>query len=315
MNTQKRYIPAKMLVLLLCGTLFVGSLTACSSSTNTSNNHKEHVTVTMMENPSKPSKQETQVKSLAEINATFSHTRWAGEEYIKIDEESLLEIIKLAMRDAKEMYISIGAPNMTITKSGTTSKNPDEFYPEWMNEYHFLARAKRESGNYMIDYVGPEVDAEGNRALGIMCVVPEYIIPTLNQYMKNTFHSDITFSDRQLFPNQKDLANFETSKQARENLKKAVYDIVYTSICYDIYNAKCFGPNHTDYYSKFGGYNEEIRHQAIVALYLFKRNDVVSSLKNGTFFEKFGNTGYVKDILSFQDTFEKQYENVDSMEK
>lgn len=315
MNTNKRYIPAKLLVLILCGTIFVGGLTACNSRTENTNFPKDNITVSASSNNKKPTANKTQIKSLSEIDATFSHTKWHNKPYIKIDEESLLDIIRLAMRDAKDMYMSIGAPPMTITESGSTSKNPDEFYPEWMNEYHFLARAKRESGNYMIDYIGPVVDEAGNRAVGIMSVVPEYIVPTLNQYMKNTFHSDITFSNRQLLPSNKDLANFENSKQARENLKKAVYDIVYTSICYDIYNAKCFGPNHKDYYAKFGGYNEEIRHQAIVALYLYRRNDVVSSLKNGTFFDEFADTDYVQDILNFQDDFENQYQNQTTFDK
>ena len=134
---------------------------------------------------------------------------------------------------------------MTITESGANSKNPDEFYPEWMDEYHFLARAKRESGNYMIDYIGPVVKDNGDRAVGIMSVVRSDVVETLDQYMRDTFKTNISFEDRQLLPNEKDLANFETSKQARENLKKAVYDIVYTSICYDIYNAKCFVDKNT----------------------------------------------------------------------
>lgn len=316
MITNRRFIPVKPLVLLLCGTIFIGSLTACGSSYNETNDSSYHSTQTT-NNISKPSSmpESIKVKQLSEINATFSHTRWVGEEYIKIDEESLLEIIQLAMSDAKDMYLSLGATNMTIDSSGKNSTNSNDFYPEWMNEYFFLARAKRESGNYMIDYVGPAVDEAGNRANGIMCLVPEYIVPTLDEYFKNTFKSNISFQDKNLIPNYKDLATFENSKQARENLKQAVYDNVFTSICYDIYNTKCLGPNHTDYYSKFDGFNEELRQQTVIALYLYKRNDVISSLKNGTFYQKFGSTSYVQDILNFQDRFQKQYENQSSMDK
>ena len=101
MNTSKRYIPAKMLVLLLCGTIFVGGLTACNSSETDTYYPKENVTVSVSSSTQKPTNSQTKVKSLEEINPTFSHTRWSGEPYIKIDEESLLEIIRVAMNDAK----------------------------------------------------------------------------------------------------------------------------------------------------------------------------------------------------------------------
>lgn len=305
MNTKKRYVLAKISALTLCASIFASGLTACannnSSSNQTTSSSKQNyaATETIKNNNSNSS------KSLESIDATFSHTRWSGTEYIKINEADLLEIIKVAMADAEKMYLSIGSNNMNLDKN--TLKSTDEFYPDWMNEYFFLARAKRESGNYMIDYVGPVVDKQGNRAVGIMCIVPEYIVPTLNDYMKNTYKSNITFDDYKLTPNQNDLNNFETSKTARENLKQVVYNDVFVSICYDIYNAKCFGPNHTDYYEKFGGYNESIRQQVVTALYLFKRDDVISSLKNGTFLNEFANTTYVKDILNFQKEFSANY--------
>lgn len=303
MNTNKRYVIAKISALALSASMFIGGLTSCSSSntnfdnnTSTSTKQDSYISETYTNNDT---------KSLKDINASFSHTRWSGKEYIKINEADLLEIIRVAMADAENMYLSIGAKNMKLDKN--TLNSTDEFYPDWMNEYFFLARAKRESGNYMIDYVGPAVDSQGNKAVGIMCVVPEYIIPTLNQYMKNTYNSNISFDSYQLTPNQNDLSNFESSKQARENLKQIVYNDVFVSICYDIYNAKCLGPNHTDYYEKFGGYDESIRQQAVTSLYLFKRNDIISSLKNGTFLNKFANTKYVKDILNFQKEFSANY--------
>lgn len=305
MNTNKRYVLAKISALALSASLFAGGLTSCSNTNSNSNqtattNKQNYAITEPFEN-----KNSSTSESLESIDATFSHTRWSGVEYVKINEADLLEIIKVAMADAEKMYLSICANNMNLDKA--TLKPTEKFYPDWMNEYFFLARAKRESGNYMIDYVGPVVDEQGNRAVGIMCVVPEYIIPTLNDYMKNTYNSNITFSDYKLTPNQNDLNNFENSKTARENLKQVVYNDVFVSICYDIYNAKCLGPNHTDYYEKFGGYDEEIRQKVVTALYLFKRNDVISSLKNGTFLNEFANTTYVKDILNFQKEFSANY--------
>lgn len=308
-----RYSPAKPAVIALAVLLSLTSLTACSTQRTTSSGSTS--SSSKIEQSYNQNGQHKTPSSLAEVKPTFSQTRWKGVEYTKIDEESLLEIIRIAMNDAKKMYIDMGAGNMTIKSDGTASKDSKDFYPSWMNEYFFLARAKRESGNYMIDYVGEPVDDKGNRAIGIMCVVPEYIIPTLNQYMRDTFKSDMRFDDMKLQPSASDLKNYKTSKQSANNLKESVYDMVFTSICYDIYNAKCLGPNHKDYYAKFGGYDENLRQQVVTALYLFRRADVISSLRNGTFYEKFGNTDYVQDILNFQKQFKNEYSNNNQPEK
>ena len=307
MDKTRRYIAPKIATLLLCATLFTAGFTACApakSSTSAGGGNPAQQTTQIDSNQTK--KPVKNVSSLAEIKPTFSDTTWHGEKYVKIDEESLLQIIRVAMKDAEEMYKSIGSFNMKLDPK--THEHTDTFYPDWMNEYFFLSRAKKESV-YMINYVGEAVNPQGHRAMGTMQVIPESIIPTLNQYMKDTYKSNIRFDDYDVLPSNADIKNYKTSSAARENLKQNVYDAVYVSICYDIYNAKCTGPNHKDYYSKFGGYDESIRQKVVTALYLFKRNDVISSLQNGTFNDKFGNSQYVKDILSFQKEAKNNHEN------
>ena len=305
MDITRRYIAPKVATLLICATLFTTALTACApaNSSSSSNSGSPAQQTTQMQSNKKPVQKAT---SLAEIKPTFSDTTWLGEKYVKIDEESLLQIIRVAMNDAEKMYKSIGSFNMKLDPK--THEHTDTFYPDWMNEYFFLARAKQESV-YMINYVGKPVNEQGHRAMGTMQVIPESIIPTLNQYMDWPYEVNIRFDDYNVLPSNNDIKNYKTSSKARDNLKQAVYNSVYLSICYDIYNAKCTGPNHKDYYSKFGGYDESIRQKVVIALYLFKRNDVISSLQNGTFNEKFGKSEYVTKILSYQKEAKNNYEN------
>ena len=309
MNSNKRYVPIKAVTLALCLTILGTSFIGCSTSKASSSNDNVKITSSVSNSSTSQNKKpsyQTENLTLAQIKPTFSDTTWHGDTYVKIDEESLLQIIRVAMKDAEKMYKSIGSYNMKLDPE--TYEHTDTFYPDWMDEYFFLSRAKKESV-YMINYVGNVVNELGYRAMGTMQVIPEYIVPTLNQYMQNTYKSKIRFDDYDLLPSANDIKNYKTSSNARENLKQDVYDAVYTSICYDIYNAKCTGPNHKDYYAKLGGYDESYRQKVVTALYLFERNDVISSLQNGTFLDSYGNSQYVRDILSYQQTAKNNYEN------
>lgn len=303
MNKNKKYRSAKITSAIIASFLLLTSISACSDNEKTEFPPKSNVVISSTQNHNYSSSRP--VNDLSNINATFSDTTWLGEKYVKIDEESLLQIIRLAMKDAEKMYKSIGSFNMKLHP--ITNKHTDTFYPDWMNEYFFLSRAKKESV-YMINYVGEPVE-NGYRAKGIMQIIPEYVVPTLNEYMTNIYNSDITFDKFDLLPSKSDIANYKTSSKARENLKQDIYDSVFTSICYDIYNAKCTGPNHEDYYDKFGGYKESIRNKVVTALYLFRRDDVISSLQNGSFLNTYGSSQYVNDILSYQQEAKNNHEN------
>lgn len=298
--SKHRYKRAKMLIYLLALTMLASPLTSCSQSNMPPEESVEQ---------SDSYEAESQIKSLQEINAKFSKTTWHGKEYLAIEEDSLLQIIELAMEDAKNFYIKHKAPGLTIEKDGTTTRNPDKFYIDWMNKYHFLARAKRESGsNYMVNFIGEPVNEAGYRAMGIMAIVPEWASATLDEYCPNHLNVETNFFNLQLVPSKSDVQNYKVSKEAYDNIKQCVYNSVYTSICYDIYNAKSFGPNHEDYYEKYGGYDEEMRHKLIISLYFYRRSDILDDLKSGKIKNTFFKKQYVKDILSFQEEFENQAE-------
>ena len=290
---------AKLLVLLLAGTMI---LTACSTGTTadfSSAHTSSSSTVSSTEN-------EPKITSLNQINPTYKFKKWAGESYLTIDEESLEQIITLAMQDAEEFYLGIGSYNMKYDENLNRIDTPGNFYTDWMNPAFFKARAKQEASElFMINYRANLSSNLHNDPCGIMQVNASELVPTLEQYFKNVYGLEIDFDNLELFPDSHDIANFETSKQAKQNITQTVYNNVYLSICYDIYQAKCLHPGHTDYYSSYGGYSEELRKQATIAAYLFG-TDVVSSLKQGTFNEKYASTKYVQNITQFQKEFESQ---------
>ena len=290
---------AKLLVLLLAGTII---LTACSTGTTadfSSTHTSSSATVSSTEN-------EPEITSLEQIDPTYKFKKWAGESYLTIDEESLEQIITLAMQDAEDFYLGIGSYNMKYDENLNRIDTPGNFYTDWMNPAFFKARAKQEASElFMINYRANLNSNLYNDPCGIMQVNASELVPTLEQYFQNVYGLEIDFDNLELFPDSHDVANFETSKQAKKNITQTVYNNVYLSICYDIYQAKCLHPGHTDYYSSYGGYSEELRKQATIAAYLFG-TDVVSSLKQGTFNEKYASTKYVQNITRFQKEFESQ---------
>ncbi len=299
-----------LLLISVMGTTF----SACSASNQPNYTHSENGEKPAYGNSAQKPTVGNKKLTLESINAQFSDTTWHGKPYVKIEEESLLQIIRVAMDDAKALFLSLDAPGMTILQDGTSTRNPDQFYNEWQDEYFFLARAKRESGNFMIDFVGDPVDDKGNRAIGVMSIVPAYTLPNLDSYFKTIFKSEQHFSDLDLMPEKQDLDNYKTSKTARDNLKMKVYLSVYSSICNDIYNTKCTGPNHPNYYAKTGGFKEESRQKVVTALYLFIRKQVIDSLIDGSFENRFGNSSYVQDILKLQNEYRAKYERGIEME-
>lgn len=292
---------AKFLILLLAGTTI---LTSCASkdvdlslSETTSGYHESY--------DSESKNEAVKIESLDQINPTYTYKKWAGKPYLTIDEKSLEQIITLAMQDAEEFYLGIGSYNMKYDSKLNRIDTPGNFYTDWMTPSFFKARAKQEGSSlFMINYRANLDSNLYNDPCGIMQVNASELVPTLEDYFQNIYGISIDFDNLEIFPNKHDIANIE-SKQAQKNITQTVYNNVYLSVCYDIYQAKCLNPGHTDYYSKYGGYSEDIRRQATIAAYLFG-TDVVSSLKNGTFFEKYSNTDYVQNITRFQKEFDSQ---------
>lgn len=296
---KKSNIAALILAVTIFGTSFLHSGCANTPSQNFNDSTldpQNTINDVVIDNP----------QSIDDINPVLKISSMYGEDFITIDEKSLLQIIKLAMQDAENYFVGLEAPNMTINPDGTTSTNPGDFYPEWMNEYHFLARARTESGDYSVNVLGSPVGENGYRAQGVMQLVEEWIKPTLEYYMNDIFGDNVDLSNIPLIPSKQDILTYKTSKFARDNIVQAVYNNVYLSICYDIYNTKCLNPGHTEYYSNYGGFNEDLRRIATTALYFYEREDVISSLINGTIRE-YDKQGYVYKFNKHKNDIYKEY--------
>ena len=115
-KSNKTYRKAKSIALILSALMLISPLTAC-----TTENSRD--TIVSVENGSgssqkTPSKsEEATVKSLDEINPKLSVEKWGDNKYYVIDEDSLFQIVDLAMDNVQKFYTEIGAPNMTYDKN------------------------------------------------------------------------------------------------------------------------------------------------------------------------------------------------------
>jgi len=303
---MKTYKPTKLskeaiIALLLTGTTLLAS---CSSSNRSSETDSNKTTSTKKPISTSDSLNPT-INSIKDIQPNYKFKRWDGELYLTIDEDSLSKIIDLAMRDAQDFYLGIGSYNMNLDDNLNRLSGKENFYTTWMNNEFFMARAKQEgSPIFMVNYRAG-LDSDINKdPCGIMQINPKSTKDTLMQYYSYIYGKNIDLNSLKVFPSDKDVANVEKSKQAQENITETVYNNVYLSICYDIYQAKCLNPGHTDYFAPYGGYDESIRHHATIASYYYSLDDIVSSLIAGKFYETYYPTVYVQNILKFQDEFQ-----------
>ena len=302
---MKKFRPTNLAYGLVVALLLSGS-TVLTSCTNSEIDKTPDTHISGSKDYSKP------IKSIDQITPTYEFKRWDGEYYLTIDEESLEQIIKLAMKNAQSFYLGIGSYNMKLDKDLNNMKGENNFYTDWMNPEFFMARAKQESSElFMVNYRANLNEDINKDPCGIMQINPNSVKETLMQYYRDIYHEDINLMNIQVFPNESDVEKAETSKKAQKNITQTIYNNVYLSICFDIYEAKCLNPGHTDYYSRYGGYSEDLRRQATIAAYLFSHDDVVESLINGSFNELYGSTEYVQNITQFQ----KEFENKNVREK
>ncbi len=245
--------------------------------------------------------------TLADIKPKFS----PYQQNLQMDEESVLKIIRVAMADAQKFYTNMGAPNMTYDKNLQIVQGKDNFYPEWMNEYFYLARAMSESSR-RIDVVTPIPNSEkSDYAHGMMQIRPESIKKTLAQYYRNIFGVEVDLDDLCVVPSQDDVSAAVYSKEAQQNIVQAVYNNIYLSICFDIYNVKCLNPiSHQDYYAAYGGYKEDVRKLAATTIYTAERGFIISGLQAGNLREKFVNySNHYKNYLNNMEKYQSDYEN------
>ena len=302
-----RYRKTKILALALSALMLISPLTACSSG----NGYESTVTVggshaNGESQNKKPSS--SQVKSLDEIHPTITQETWYGQKYYVIDEESLLQIIELAMKNTQEFYTEIGAPNMVYDKNLNIVDGKDNFYPEWQNKYFYMARAMSESSRRIDLVTTIPSNTPDNYAHGIMQICPTAIKDTLEQYYSSIFHENIDLSKLEVVPNKTDLANANTSKEAMQDVVEAVYNNIFLSMCYDVYNIKNINPkSHADYYAQYGGFNDDVRRLATIGLYGTSRATVINGLKNGNLEEKLRSIDHMNTYLNNLEKYEAEY--------
>lgn len=273
------------------------------------------------------SNKNNQTISLSQLQPHFSYKKWNGKYQLTIDKQTLYEVAKLALEDAKDFYQSLGAPNFKFDSNGNRVQGEENFYPDWFNVYYVLAQAEMESGDiYMIDKIAQienpdgSIKPDGEQPHGIMQITPDTIAKDLTFYFSNYFNYDWSkYANIEIYPNQTDIENLKSEnpavvKNAEQNILTSVYNNVFTSIVYNIRVAKSHGPNHPDYYEKYGGFSNETYQEIVTALYLFKREDVINSLKNGTFKNEYANSVYVTKIKQFQKEAENEFGNQNQMQ-
>lgn len=302
-----RYRKTKLLALVLSALMLISPLTACSneqgyeSTVTVSGSHTNSSTQNK-----KPST--SQVKSLEDIHPTITQETWYGEKYYVIDEESLLQIIELAMKNTQEFYTEIGAPNMVYDKNLKIVEGKDNFYPEWQNKYFYMARAMSESSRRLDLVTKIPENTPDNYAHGIMQICPTDIKKTLEQYYSSIFNENVDLSKLEVIPSKADLAKANTSKDAMENVVESVYNNIFLSMCFDVYNIKNLNPvNHKDYYAEYGGFDDDVRRLATIGLYGTSRSTVINGLKNGNLENKLRSIDHMNTYLNNLAKYEAQY--------
>lgn len=310
-KSNKTYRKAKSIALILSALMLISPLTACT----TENSRDAIVSVENGSGSSHktPSNSEVStVKSLDEINPKLSVEKWGDNKYYVIDEDSLFQIIDLAMDNVQKFYTEIGAPNMTYDKNLNIVEGKDNFYPEWQNEAFYMARAMSESSRRIDLVTTIPGNSTDNYATGIMQICPSSTKETLEQYYKNIFNENVDLSQLQVVPSKTDLANANTSEKAMDNVVEAIYNNIFLSMCFDVYNIKNINPkSHQNYYAKYGGYREDVRKLATIGLYGTSRSTVINGLIEGKLRERLAEIKhmdtYIKNMEKYQAQYEQKY--------
>lgn len=320
MKKQKRYSPLKKTGIILMALATLGPFSSCQKQENQIDNDitKESKAIYEVQETARDEQitvqtpvSQTKEITLEDINPKFSPYL----DNLAMDDESVLKIIKIAMDDAQEFYKNMGAPNMKYDKNLKVITGDDNFYPDWMNEYFYMGKAMAES-SFRVDVVTDiKSNPTENDAQGILQICPQSLKTTLQEYYKNIFGVSVDLSGLEVVPSKQDLDAALYSKEAQQNIVKAVYNNIYLAICYDIYNAKCLNPiSHQDYYANYGGFSEDVRRLATIGLYGTRRDTVLSGLKAGDLEERLRNISdmdiYLNNISRYEKNFKQKYQSL-----
>lgn len=220
----------------------------------------------------------------------------------------------------------------------TTGK--ENFYEEEYGYERIAGMAQQESSHkLMVDYVN-DIGQGSDNPSGILQIMPESTKDTLTQYFKNIFGADIDLSDYEPLPTKEEVnailsSNPNDRKNAEKEITDAVYDSVYLTVMSEVYYTKSMTKGHKTCYSTYyenytpeslikqfnidpsqhdevyqifqelqatnGVYSKTLASSALTAMHLNGFDNVRASLKDGSFFKKYFNSAYVKNILNNED--------------
>ena len=291
---------------ILTAIMLLGPLTSCQNRQVYETAQTESVSGDYSSSSNKPTSKPSQEMTLADVNPTFKQSG----SHLTIDEKSALQIVQIALNDAQEFFEGMGAPNMKYDKNLKVVEGKENFYTDWMNEYFYLARAMSES-SLRVDVktqLPTPTECGDYYAVGPMQLCENSIKSTLMQYYRDVFNEKIDLTQLSILPSEKDIQNVNNSKQSRDKVVEAIYNNIYLSICFDIYNTKCLNPiKHQDYYSAYGGFDEDVRKLAAIGMYCSSRGTVISGLKNGNLENVLRSNKDINTYLNNLKKYENQY--------
>ncbi len=290
----------------------------------------------------KPSPEIIQVKSLDEVDAKFEFITWNGKQQLTIDDESLKQIIQLALNDVRDFYVDeLDSPNVKFeydakNKKVVNAQGKQNFYEDNLNWQYYFGRAQQEASGYlMVDFVNDIGEGENNPS-GIFQNMKYSIDNTLTTYFAD-FYNHKFKPTGDVIPSKYDVQNFQNSKECYENIKQAVYNSAYQTIVKDVYQLKSFTINHEECYKPYanmsaeeiiqkynidpslhdevhqickelkqfdGKYSPTMAAAALNAMH-FYGFEVRETMQNGTFFQTRFNSAYVKNTMQNQDNLEQ----------
>lgn len=260
------------------------------------------------------------------------------ESFKQIVELAMNDVRDFYYDDLKAPNISFTYDKSKNDIVNTTGK--ENFYEDGYGYERIAGMAQQESSHdLMVDFVN-DIGRGSDNPSGILQIMPETTRDTLTEYFKNIFGEEIDLSDYEPLPTKEEVnailsSNENDKKRAKEEIKDAVYDSVYLTVMSEVYYTKSMTKGHKTCYSTYyenytpeslikqfnidpsqhdevyqifeelqatnGVYSKTLAHSALTAMHLNGFDNVRASLKNGSFFKRYFNSTYVKNILNNED--------------
>lgn len=288
-----------------------------------------------------PEAGEGRILELDEINPTYEFITWKGKQQLTIDDDSMKQIVQLALRDAVDFYYDLEAPNCTFTLENGKLKNTtgkENFIEKQMNWEYYMGRIYQEASGYiMIDFVN-DIGRGADNPNGVFGSMPLTTNDTLDEYFGLIFKENTDFSKLDSVLTKQDVTNVNSSKEANKIITEKVYNATLKVVIDDIHKLKSMTIGHDECYLPYknmtpeqimvaynihpslkdevvaickelkeynGLYSPTLALAAINATHLNGFTDVRSSMSDGSFFKKYFNSEYIQKTFGNTDKIEE----------